>query len=452
MPGAVDEQPLLRAVAEHALVVDRRGRARVCAHAELVEQLDHLDRARARAAAGSARRAGSACRRARGRGCCRRRCLRARAGARRRRRRAAARAPRPARRCRRRRRSRRRAASRRRRQCAGLAGGGPLRSRWPRSARRADPAAVEARRGAARSRRAAPAPPPSAAARTPRRVGPRQARAHRCTLPHSSSKVCTSTWFDSRFTSAGTRAMSGGKSNSAGRPWQRRGSAGPRGSAVGMPERAPAGDDEAPFAEARHVRVVRRGRAGRPPRSSSTTVQKLLRAISGEVVCTPRSRSAARCRSTQLVEARGVELAEREVGRVGEVDDDRVEDLVVLLEPGEGVGVDDRAPCGERSASPFRPRSSGCGREQLRHVRVELDQRDLLDARVLEHLAHRHAVAAAEHEHAPRRAVRGQRRVHQRLVVAVLVARVELQVAVEEQAHAGVADGDDDALVGAGLA
>ena len=68
-------------------------------------------------------------------------------------------------------------------------------------------------------------------------------------------------------------------------------------------------------------------------------------------------------------------------------------------------------------------------------MRVELDQRDALDARVLEHLAHRHAVAAAEDEDAARRAVRRQRRMDERLVIAVLVARMELQVAVEEEAH-----------------
>ncbi len=48
--------------------------------------------------------------------------------------------------------------------------------------------------------------------------------------------------------------------------------------------------------------------------------------------------------------------------------------------------------------------------------------------------------------------VRRQRRMDERLVIAVLVARVELQVAVEEEADAGRARRDDDALVGARLA
>ena len=103
-------------------------------------------------------------------------------------------------------------------------------------------------------------------------------------MPHSASKVCTSTWFDRRFTSVGTRAMSGGKSNSAGRPGRLK----KRkccGSAVGR----------------RYGRRLARmkphspklgtcawyGVALRPTDSSVVaTVQKLLRATSGEVVCT----------------------------------------------------------------------------------------------------------------------------------------------------------------------
>ena len=66
----------------------------------------------------------------------------------------------------------------------------------------------------------------------------------------------------------------------------------------------------------------------------------------------------------------------------------------------------------------------------------------------LQHLAQRQAVAAAQDGHALGRAVRGHHRVHQRLVITVLVARIELQVAVEEQARAALAVGrDDHALV-----
>ena len=55
-----------------------------------------------------------------------------------------------------------------------------------------------------------------------------------------------------------------------------------------------------------------------------------------------------------------------------------------------------------------------------------------------EDLAQREAVAAAEDEHALRRRIgRDHRRVDERLVIAVLVGRRELQVAVEEQLEAG---------------
>jgi hypothetical protein len=84
----------------------------------------------------------------------------------------------------------------------------------------ADPAASCARRVVARAggerRQGGERRGEDVAARRPRASAARTA--HRCTLPHSSSKVWTRTWFERRLTSAGTRAMSGGKSNSAGKP------------------------------------------------------------------------------------------------------------------------------------------------------------------------------------------------------------------------------------------
>ena len=71
------------------------------------------------------------------------------------------------------------------------------------------------------------------------------------------------------------------------------------------------------------------------------------------------------------------------------------------------------------------------------HRGIEIDQRDRLDRGVGEDLTQREAVAAAEDQHAFGRPVRSHhRRVHERLVVAVLVSGRELQVAVEEQLEA----------------
>jgi hypothetical protein len=85
---------------------------------------------------------------------------------------------------------------------------------------------------------------------------------------------------------------------------------------------------------------------------------------------------------------------------------------------------------------------------------VDLDEGHLVDVGVTEHLPQGQTVAAAQHQHPPVRA--GHGRVDERLVVAVLVDRGELQVAVEEQPHVGSAAdgerlGDDDVLVVAPL-
>ena len=103
--------------------------------------------------------------------------------------------------------------------------------------------------------------------------------------------------------------------------------------------------------------------------------------------------------------------------------------------------------CGDGKRVAIERAQQRRGREELRHLRIEVDQRDRFDLRVAQDLAHRQPVAAAEHQHAPRAGQRRQPGVHQRLVVAVLVARAELQVAVEEQAHVLAPLRDHDALV-----
>jgi hypothetical protein len=89
--------------------------------------------------------------------------------------------------------------------------------------------------------------------------------------------------------------------------------------------------------------------------------------------------------------------------------------------------------------------------EEARHRRVEVDQRHRFDLRVLENLAHGQAVAAAEHQHTPCCRQGRQPRMDQRFVVAVLVARTELQVVVQMQAQVILPAGDDDALIGRAL-
>ena len=84
------------------------------------------------------------------------------------------------------------------------------------------------------------------------------------------------------------------------------------------------------------------------------------------------------------------------------------------------------------------------GTGQPHHGRVELDQGHRRHVRVAQHLPQRQPVTGAEDQHVG--AAAGENRVHQRLVVAVLVGGAELQVAVEVEAQvarlAGVAAND----------
>ena len=98
--------------------------------------------------------------------------------------------------------------------------------------------------------------------------------------------MLTSTWLDSRLTSAGTRAMSGGNCSNAGTPASVR-KRSPGGSTVGTRHgRRPAitKPHSPKLGTCTWYGVV----ASPTASSVLTTVQKLLRATSGEVVCTTR--------------------------------------------------------------------------------------------------------------------------------------------------------------------
>ena len=146
------------------------------------------------------------------------------------------------------------------------------------------------------------------------------------------------------------------------------------------------------------------------------------------------------------IERGRVELAQGVVPGVGEIDDDEVVPARVVLEPDKRVGVDDLHP-GRPQCVVVEGRERVVIREDLRHRRIQVDQRDALDPLVLEDLSNRHAVPAAEHEDLPRRGHRRQSRMDQRLVVAVLVEGGKLQVAVQEQPQLALRVGHHDALI-----
>ena len=103
---------------------------------------------------------------------------------------------------------------------------------------------------------------------------------------------------------------------------------------------------------------------------------------------------------------------------------------------------------GSSKACLFSSPSAGTAAETLRHFGIEIDELDELDRLVFFDLAQRKAVAAAENEHAFCVAVEcGERRMHQGLVIAVFVERIELQIAVQEKRVTGLAFGYDDPLI-----
>ena len=182
----------------------------------------------------------------------------------------------------------------------------------------------------------------------------------------------------------------------------------PRGQRARHAHGPPAGDDEAPLAEARHVRVVRRGRAGRRPRSSSPR-SRSSRARTAARWSAPAKPPAARCWSTQLGRSwscracrarswsdRGSRRRWRRIRRSASSQAKASALTIVSLR--------------RRSAPSLSAASSGIVAEQPVICGSRSTSVTLLDARVLEHLAHRQAVAAAEHQHASAAAVRGQRR------------------------------------------
>jgi hypothetical protein len=120
---------------------------------------------------------------------------------------------------------------------------------------------------------------------------------------------------------------------------------------------------------------------------------------------------------------------------------------VALAEPAHGVLVHQLdARIGERAAVELGERRVLA--RETRHLGVDVDQRDVLDRAVEQDLAHREPVSPAEHEHAPRLGPQREGRMHQRLVVAVLVDARELQPAVQVELETGRAARHDDALVG----
>ena len=144
------------------------------------------------------------------------------------------------------------------------------------------------------------------------------------------------------------------------------------------------------------------------------------------------------------VHRHGIKLAQREIGRVGQVDDNHVKTFGLMLQPLGGIVVDNAdfrvvqrifVQCGE-------PRGG------LRHVRIQIDQGKLLDFWIFQHLARRQPVAAAQNQHA----LAAGRHLHggndQCFVVTGFITRRKLQIPVDIQTDIVFPLGNDQPLVG----
>ena len=210
------------------------------------------------------------------------------------------------------------------------------------------------------------------------------------------------------------------------------------------------GEHEAPVAEARHVDVVGPRGPARGGHGALDRPERLRREVRRARL---HHQAPSRCEhpaAHALVELLRVELGGGGVVGVGEVGDHDVEALAGRAQPGERVAPDGlHARIGQRSA--IQRGEPLVVARQREHPPVELDQHGPAHIGVGEHLAQREPVAAAQDQHALVAA--RHRRVHERLVVAVLVLGGELQVPVDEQAQVAVArvPGQDDLLVARAL-
>src|SRR5580692_7926698 len=205
------------------------------------------------------------------------------------------------------------------------------------------------------------------------------------------------------------------------------------------------GKNKSPFSEARDVHVVRirlkagllesfrnapEGVAGKHRRSTLDNQKSLHAEMAGG----------------GTIKRGGVELAERIIRGIGKIDDDEIETVGVLIDPGKSDGVDD-TNARRQEGFVVEPGEHGMRREEFRHLGIEIDQGDAFDLGILQDFADGEAVAAAEDQDAPRRGNGRKARMDESFVVTVLVARAELEMAVEKEAKIILEPGEDEMLI-----
>src|SRR5579872_3027185 len=203
--------------------------------------------------------------------------------------------------------------------------------------------------------------------------------------------------------------------------------------------------DKSPLAETRDVDVIRiRLQAGLLDRLRDAPERVAGKHRRGALHDHQALRAEmAGCRA---IEGGGVKLAERIVGGVWKIDDDEIETVGVRINPRESIRIH-YMNARRKEGFIVELREHRMRGKQFGHLRIEIDERDAFDLGIFQDFAHSEAVAAAEDKNVARRGNRSEARVDKSFVIAVLIARAELQMAVEKKPKVVFEASEDEMLV-----
>ena len=134
----------------------------------------------------------------------------------------------------------------------------------------------------------------------------------------------------------------------------------------------------------------------------------------------------------QLIKFPGVQSRQLDGFRVGQIDNNHIENFPGLLQKCVCVLVANVHP-GIAERILVELAKNRVILAEFRHRRIEIDQRNFFDVGIFEDFPRCQPVAAAENQHIFMRNARQHCRMHQRLVIAVFVVAAKLFISIEIQ-------------------
>src|SRR5262245_20427910 len=136
--------------------------------------------------------------------------------------------------------------------------------------------------------------------------------------------------------------------------------------------------------------------------------------------------------SEQMIERGRIELSQRIVRRVRKIHDRQIENVAVLSKPDKGIRIN--GPQLRRTQRVvIEMTKEFVLAEEVCHLRVQIHQSDRLHRWILQNFSERESVPPTENQNVPRRRQPLHRWMNERFVVAILILRAELKMAVEEE-------------------